>query len=210
MNKEEGDPASPSQNNEVAEVTKQLEATTITNEEENTWNTPKKGRGKGKGKGKAEVSSDTVPSDTAPKKMYIMRGLPGSGKSTLAITLAGEAGISLSTDDYFMKNGKYVYDRNQIRKAHQWNQQRALVQIQKGVTPIVIDNTNMTSWEPKFYVTHGLNHGYQIEIAEPQTEWAKDPVVCSEKNSHGVPLDALYAMSSKYSAYTLEDIMGSK
>lgn len=39
-----------------------------------------------------------------------MRGVPGSGKSTKAKKLAGSNGVIYSTDDFFMKNGEYIYD----------------------------------------------------------------------------------------------------
>ena len=43
------------------------------------------------------------------KKLIINRGIPGSGKSTSAKKLAPKEQI-FSTDDYFMKNGKYIFD----------------------------------------------------------------------------------------------------
>jgi adenylate kinase family enzyme len=43
-----------------------------------------------------------------------MRGLPGSGKSTKAKELAGEQGLVFSTDDFFMVNGKYIFDPKMI------------------------------------------------------------------------------------------------
>lgn len=36
----------------------------------------------------------------------------------------GVEGIILSTDDYFMQRGQYVYNRNDLGTAHEWNQKR--------------------------------------------------------------------------------------
>jgi adenylate kinase family enzyme len=47
-----------------------------------------------------------------------MRGVPGSGKSTKAKKLAGSNGVIYSTDDFFMKNGEYVYDVKFIGDYH--------------------------------------------------------------------------------------------
>jgi adenylate kinase family enzyme len=52
--------------------------------------------------------------DNPPKTLILMRGLPGSGKSTKAQILAGKDGLIFSTDDFFMVNGKYVYDAKMI------------------------------------------------------------------------------------------------
>lgn len=50
-----------------------------------------------------------------------MRGVPGSGKSTKAKQLAGIKGLVYSTDDFFMKNGDYVYDPSKIGEYHDKN-----------------------------------------------------------------------------------------
>ena len=50
--------------------------------------------------------------------LVLMRGLPGSGKSTKANKIAGEKGIVYSTDDFFMVDGKYVYDVKMIGEYH--------------------------------------------------------------------------------------------
>lgn len=55
------------------------------------------------------------------KKLFLMRGMPGSGKSTLAKKLAGQGGVVYSTDDFFMKNGQYVYDAKMIGEYHNKN-----------------------------------------------------------------------------------------
>lgn len=47
-----------------------------------------------------------------PRFLVIVRGLPGSGKSTLAKSLVerNRGGVVFSSDDFFMVNGKYVWD----------------------------------------------------------------------------------------------------
>jgi len=53
------------------------------------------------------------------KTLIIMRGLPGSGKSTKAKLFAGEKGLIYSTDDFFIIDGKYIYDPTKIVEYHQ-------------------------------------------------------------------------------------------
>ncbi|GFS22290.1 NEDD4-binding protein 2-like 2 [Elysia marginata] len=85
--------------------------------------------------------------------MVILRGLPGSGKSYLAETLiskAKEMGVSgaiLSTDDFFIQGRNYIFNRNDLGEAHEWNKKRALQCASQSKSPIIIDNTNTTMWE---------------------------------------------------------------
>jgi predicted kinase len=140
------------------------------------------------------------------KTLYLMRGVSGSGKSTQARTL-GAGGVVLSTDDFFMQEGRYVYDSSQIVRAHQWNQQRSEEAMWRGISPIVIDNTMVKAWEGKPYVEQALRYGYQIKIAEPDSpQWKKfKPGLSDEelallaqelgqKNTHGVPPETIGRM----------------
>lgn len=144
------------------------------------------------------------------KTLYIVRGLSGSGKSTLAKELAGSSGIVLSTDDFFMNNGKYEYDGSKISRAHKWNQERTVEYLQKGVHPIVIDNTMSQKWEAKFYVLQGISYGYNIEIREPNTPWRKNPQELAKRNTHGVPLETIERMLSRWDYdFTVDSILNS-
>lgn len=40
-----------------------------------------------------------------------------------------------------------------------------------GVSPVVIDNTNIRIWEFKPYVMMAIKYEYEIFIAEPNTPW---------------------------------------
>ena len=53
-----------------------------------------------------------------------MRGCSGSGKSSLAAVLKSSKGVVCSTDDFFVNNGHYKYDRFELPKAHEWNKER--------------------------------------------------------------------------------------
>ncbi|OXB58068.1 hypothetical protein ASZ78_008408 [Callipepla squamata] len=60
------------------------------------------------------------------KTLLLLRGLPGSGKSTLARQLKCDypSAVVLSTDDFFSRNGVYVFDPDFLEDAHKWNQKR--------------------------------------------------------------------------------------
>ncbi|CAB3227016.1 unnamed protein product [Arctia plantaginis] len=139
--------------------------------------------------------------------MIIMRGLPGSGKSHLARliveTLIGPSLSSynnhvFSSDDYFMVRGKYQYDKSYISYAHSWNQNRVETSAIQGLSPIIIDNTNIEIWEMRPYVVQGLMNGYIIEVVEPMTPWAKIPRQLFNMNTHKVPLQKIKRMLDNY------------
>jgi len=137
--------------------------------------------------------------------LIIMRGLPGSGKSTTAQEMAGETGIVLSTDDYFMVEGEYQFDPEKLGVAHKWNQERAKQQMALGKNPVIIDNTNVQPWEARPYVQMADEMGYDIQIVEPSSPWWTEKFkegmspeemedltdVLDQRNTHGVPRDII-------------------
>ena len=151
-------------------------------------------------------------SQTKNKKEFIlMRGLPGSGKSTLAREIAGDTGQQFAADDYFMdEQGNYNWSRDQVPTAHQWNHKRILEAIDKGVSPVIMDNTNVSKWDlkqAKPLVEYAESKGYNVRIEQAQTPWAFNPEELSKRNSHGVPLEAIQAKLNKwYPNPTIEDI----
>ncbi|XP_041485019.1 uncharacterized protein LOC121431528 [Lytechinus variegatus] len=154
-------------------------------------------------------SPKTIPPLPPGKVLCLMRGCPGSGKSFVAKSLKGN-GVILSTDDFFMVNGKYLFDRNAIGEAHDWNQKRAQDCLEKGITPVIIDNTNIHTWEMKPYVVMALKHQYHVVIREPDTPWKHKAGELTKRNSHGVPRVAIARMLQNYDPnVTVESILNS-
>jgi len=131
------------------------------------------------------------------KRMIIMRGISGSGKSTLAKQIS-QGGIILSTDEFFMVNGSYQFDRSLLGKAHNWNQERARQALNKGISPIVIDNTNTTWREIQPYFSMAKDHGYDVSFAEPDTPWKFDAKELAKRNTHGVPAEVIQNMIDRW------------
>ncbi|KAI4457408.1 nedd4-binding protein 2 [Holotrichia oblita] len=139
------------------------------------------------------------------KILILMRGLPGSGKSTLAIMLLSHGlgqvnrdEFIFSTDDYFRKSGNYKYNPRELDEAHLWNQRRCFSSMKRGVSPIFIDNTNVQAWEMQVYCVMATQYGYMIEIATPWTDWALNPGMLANKNSHGVNKKKIEEMMARY------------
>lgn len=144
------------------------------------------------------------------KIMYITRGISGSGKSTLAKSL-GENGVVFSADDFFMVNGEYQFDPEKIKDAHIWNQLRAFNALKNGISPIVVDDTNLEAWEMQPYVKAAQKMGYKIEIREPNTPWKFDSEILAKKNKHDVPKDVIEEMIKRYQPnVTIEDILNTE
>ncbi|MBN3281956.1 N42L2 protein, partial [Polyodon spathula] len=146
------------------------------------------------------------------KVLVLLRGAPGSGKSTLARNLLEQnpTGVILSTDDYFLCDGHYQYDRTALGEAHEWTQKRAKESFKKGLSPIIIDNTNIQGWEMKPYVALALQYNYKVMFREPDTWWKYKPRELERHTKHGVPKEKIKRMLEHYQRYvTVQNIMGS-
>jgi uridine kinase len=98
------------------------------------------------------------------KQVIILRGLPGSGKSTLAKSLLAMSSncVICSADDYFMVNGVYKYNRNEIEDAHKHCFELFCESIMRDVATIIVDNTNTQAWEFSAYEHHAVMNGYEV------------------------------------------------
>ena len=110
------------------------------------------------------------------KTVYLMRGLPACGKSHTARTLAGQTGAVLETDQYFYTevgddSTSYDYRKDLLDGARRWNFQRFVKAIETGISPIVVDRGNSRDMETQRYARYAVDHGYGVELAEPESEW---------------------------------------
>ncbi|XP_031141711.1 NEDD4-binding protein 2 isoform X1 [Sander lucioperca] len=147
------------------------------------------------------------------KVLVLLRGAPGSGKSTLARAFLehNPGGVRLSTDDYFTRNGVYQFDPAALGEAHEWNHKQAKEAFERGANPIIIDNTNMQSWEMRPYVAQALKHGYKVLFREPDTWWKNKPKELERRTTHNVPVEKIRRMLNGYERFiTVQGIMGSQ
>ncbi|XP_063381332.1 uncharacterized protein LOC134667870 isoform X1 [Cydia fagiglandana] len=132
------------------------------------------------------------------RTLILMRGLPGSGKSFLARQLVetmcpgmNYKSFIFTTDDFFMHRGRYEFQKYMLPEAHLWNQNRVQEAIGRGLSPIIVDNTNVEIRHMESYVRAGVRGGYIIEVLEPHTPWAKKVGHLARKNSHDVNISTL-------------------
>ena len=135
------------------------------------------------------------------KIRYILRGLPGTGKSTLAKKL-NDMGAIFSTDDLFMVDGEYQFDPSKLGEYHAENLRLATAFMERfapHTTPAicVIDNTNTQHWEYEGYVEAAKENGFMVQVIS--VDWKEEDIpLYAERNSHGVPEDAIRRMAERW------------
>lgn len=164
--------------------------------------------------------------------VYLMRGLPSCGKSTTARQIAGDHGVVLETDAFFYRRQggrlRYCYDSSQLETAREWNLKRYQQALQEDLSPLVVDRGNGLNAESRIYATLALQHGYRVEICEPDSPWWReirvllryrpdtDPVLDAwadalaelSRQTHSVPRDVIRSwMNSWVDDVTVQDIL---
>lgn len=150
--------------------------------------------------------------------MYVIicRGLSGAGKSTRAkelqalYTALGISTVICSADDYFMKDGVYVFDRNLLGKAHAACQDKFRKAVDNGINAVIVDNTNLTAKECRPYVIYGREKNYNVSLETiPVTLDQLDEL--EKRNQHGVTKEILLRMYDRFDQnLTVEKILQNK
>jgi predicted kinase len=157
------------------------------------------------------------------QRLFVMRGIPGAGKSTMAKSLMGD-GIIHSTDDVIEATGDYRAffarliesgDFSDLSRMHSKNLSNAINSMKDGITPVVVDNTNIKANEAKAYVVAALEMGFDDKNIEIHDVGTRDLTAeqLAESNTHGVPLDKIQMMIQSHKSVgplTVKKILDSK
>lgn len=130
------------------------------------------------------------------KKLIILRGLPGSGKSTWVKRYAQDA-VVCSADHYFIKSGEYSFSPKELTQAHQACQTHCKEAMAQGKF-VVVDNTNISRWEFEPYVKLAKEYNYSVIYITVGGRSDRECRVYAARNSHGVPLEAIRRMASRW------------
>jgi len=138
------------------------------------------------------------------QELIVMRGIPGAGKSTEAKKRLAE-GVIHSTDDLIEATGDYDGHFAKMVKSGDWsahsimhnnNYINAKNSMADGVSPVIIDNTNIKANEAKKYVEAALRIGLSennihfVDVGDGGCTAG----VLAERNTHNVPLETIERM----------------
>jgi DNA polymerase III delta prime subunit len=105
---------------------------------------------------------------------------------------------------------------SKLKAAHSDNLTKFKLAVDQGVTPLIVDNTNITARDPGAYVRYAQAANYDIRIQEPTSpHWTANRDLLSDKymnrdkldvfakeladkNTHGVPLESIKNMMNKW------------
>ena len=137
------------------------------------------------------------------RNVIILRGASGSGKSTKAAQLIsisqsiGEEAIIISADDYFVREGLYIFDRAKLKEAMKLCHLQLKEALEEGFDTIIIDNTNTTEIEVRIFkeIVKKYNKksdvNYRIIEELVGTIDFEDAEKYWQRNIHGVPLKVI-------------------
>jgi predicted kinase len=132
------------------------------------------------------------------KTMYIMRGLPGSGKSSMASMLQALTNAKIcSADHYFIMDGEYKFNRDNLEKAHRFCFKTAEEAIKEGKS-VIIDNTNVTLDVYMKYKELANDALFNCIILEIYCKDKDMAVKFAKRNKHTVPIRDVMLMLSRW------------
>lgn len=123
------------------------------------------------------------------KVLFLIRGVPGSGKSTLAEALDIRA--VCCADDYFVHDGKYLWNTDKLYAAHCWCERKCRRFMKKQISIIAIANTFTSARELRPYMKLAQNFNYKVFSIIVENRM-------STKNIHSVPDETIQKMISRF------------
>lgn len=134
------------------------------------------------------------------KKLYIMCAIPGAGKGWWISQNLPNAYVG-SADHFFIKNGVYTFNGGLIGKAHEFCHENIKTAMALDTAEVVVDNTNLATWQMKGYLEFAEKYGYDVEIIRISV----DPTVAFERQTHGVPKEGHDRMVAQFNKRDLPE-----
>lgn len=117
-------------------------------------------------------------------RLVLIRGLPGAGKSMKAKAYQAEGYEHFEADMFFMTDGRYVFDLEQLTEAHEWCLKQTRGALASGCH-VVVANVFATLEDIKPYTSLG----FDFEVIEAKG---------GGKSVHGVPEELLKVLRAKW------------
>lgn len=132
-------------------------------------------------------------------RVYILRGFSGSGKSSLARDLIRHGGTSCSADDFFMKDGEYLFNHDYLPLAHAACFKKFREALSEKEPIVVVDNTNTKKEYYQEYIEEAKKHGYIYSIIEVNIPSSEEEVrALMARGEHKVPEEAYWKWYEEY------------
>ncbi|OGC82082.1 MAG: hypothetical protein A2V81_02940 [Candidatus Abawacabacteria bacterium RBG_16_42_10] len=96
-------------------------------------------------------------------RVTILRGISGAGKTTWVKDHVADA-VVVSADHHFTIDGEYKFDRSKLQENHNKCFKKFLEAILKSELWIIVDNTNIETWEYAPYVLAARAYDYEVEL----------------------------------------------
>lgn len=140
------------------------------------------------------------------KFCFVLRGLPGTGKDEIAKFLnldnvAGEIqtgqAVILSTDQFFIKDGKFQFDKTKLKEAHEATWEAFKSAISSDSQVIIINNTNIKKFHYAHYVDYAQRHGYLTSVVIIPANDVSDRELAT-RNVHNVDQGTISKMRKEF------------
>lgn len=135
------------------------------------------------------------------KFCFILRGLPGTGKDEVSNYLYQghnpDSVIILSTDQFFIKDGKYQFDKTKLQEAHKATWDAFKSAISSNAQVIIINNTNVKKFHYSHYVDYAQRHGYLTSIVAIPANDTSDRELAS-RNTHNIDQGTISKMRKEF------------
>lgn len=146
------------------------------------------------------------------KTVIINRAVSGSGKSTLSkcVTNALRAkGLPVSvhsTDDFFMKDGRYAFNLADLNENHLKNQKNFADALERGDDVVICDNMNLRPCHSEPYTNAARKYNYRIIFInflprELEKHLAAQKVTPEKPDAHGLTKELLERFIKNFNDY---------
>ncbi|MBQ7177082.1 MAG: DUF1887 family protein [Victivallales bacterium] len=146
------------------------------------------------------------------KTVIINRAVSGSGKTTLsrcvteALTAKGLTVGVHSTDNFFMKGNRYVFELDKLNAYHARNLAEFIDDLERGTDVVICDNMNLLPWQSEPYTAAARKYRYRILFLnflprELEKHLAAQVVTPEKPDAHGLSREILERFIRNFNDY---------
>ena len=146
------------------------------------------------------------------KTVIINRAVSGSGKTTLSrcvTTALRDRGLTVavhSTDEFFMQDGRYVFELEKLHGFHEQTFKNFIADLERGTDVVICDNMNLLPWQAQPYTDAARQYNYRILFLnflprELEKHLAAQVVTEEKPDAHGLSRELLERFIHNFNDY---------